>query len=112
MTRLFDLLYYQLEKYPLEKSINGRDASGKWKSYSSQEVVEASERAASGLLGLGLKRGDKVAMVIYKNRPEWVIMDFAMPPVVLKLDNPYATALQGSLRAFQDKEIEPLGIDL
>lgn len=83
MTRLFDLLYYQLEKYPLEKSINGRDASGKWKSYSSQEVVEASERAASGLIGLGLKRGDKVAMVIYKNRPEWVIMDFAMQMVGL-----------------------------
>jgi len=78
MTRLFDLLYFQLEQYPLTKSINGRDASGNWKSYSSQEVVDASEQLASGLLGLGLKRGDKVAMVVYKNRPEWVIMDFAM----------------------------------
>jgi len=78
MTRLFDLLYNQLDKNPLEKSINGRDVSGNWKSYSSQEVVDASEKAASGLLGLGLKAGDKVAIVIYKNRPEWVIMDFAM----------------------------------
>jgi long-chain acyl-CoA synthetase len=83
MTRLFDLLYYQLEKYPLEKSLNGRDANGNWKSYSSQEVVDATERAASGLLDLGLKRGDKVAMVIYKNRPEWMIMDFAMQMIGL-----------------------------
>lgn len=78
MTRLFDLLYYQLENHPLEESLNGRDASGNWKSYSSQEVVDFSEQMASGLLGLGLKRGDKVAMVVYKNRPEWMIMDFAL----------------------------------
>lgn len=78
MTRLFDLLYFQLEQIPLDKSLNGRDASGNWKSYSSQDVVDTAEKAASGLLALGLKPGDKVAIVIYKNRPEWVIMDFAM----------------------------------
>lgn len=78
MTRLFDLLYHQLNNNPLDISITARDTSGSWKSYSSQEVVDASEKAASGLVGLGLKPGDKVAMVVYKNRPEWVIMDFAM----------------------------------
>ncbi|WP_282050551.1 AMP-dependent synthetase/ligase [Maribacter aquivivus] len=78
MTRLFDLLYYQLENHPLENSINGRDASGKWKSYSSQEVKETAESMASGLLNLGLKPGNKVAFVTYKNRPEWMILDFAM----------------------------------
>lgn len=78
MTRLFDLLYYQLENKPLEKSLNGRDLEGNWISYSSQAVADASERAACGLLKLGLQPGDKVAMVVYKNRPEWVIMDFAM----------------------------------
>jgi len=78
MTRLFDLLYHQLENHPLEKSINGRNSAGNWKSYSSKEVKEASESLASGLLALGLNPGDKVAMVVYKNRPEWMIMDFAM----------------------------------
>lgn len=81
MTRIFDLLYHQLENHPLGNSINGRDASGKWKSYSSQETVIAAEKAASGLLKLGLQPGDKVAIVVYKNRPEWVIMDFAMQMV-------------------------------
>ncbi len=78
MTRLFDLLYHQLENHSLEKSINGRDTSGSWKSYSSQQVKDASEQLASGLLSTGLKPGDKVAMVVYKNRPEWMILDFAM----------------------------------
>ncbi len=78
MTRLFDVLYHQLENLPLEKSLNGRDATGKWKSYSSQEVVNLAEKAASGLISLGLQPGDKVAMVVYKNRPEWLILDFAI----------------------------------
>jgi long-chain acyl-CoA synthetase len=78
MTRLFDLLYYQLENHPSEKTINGRDSDGNWKSYSSQEVKDYSEKLASGLLSVGLKPGDKVAMVVYKNRPEWMILDFAM----------------------------------
>ena len=78
MTRLFDLLYHQLNNNPLDTSISGRDTSGKWKSYSSQEAVNAAEASASGLLSLGLKPGDKVGMVVYKNRPEWMILDFAI----------------------------------
>ena len=78
MTRLFDLLYYQLNNNPLEASLNARDADGNWKSYSTQEVKDYAEQAASGLVKLGFKPGDKVALVIYKNRPEWVIMDFAL----------------------------------
>ncbi|MEP0132288.1 MAG: long-chain fatty acid--CoA ligase [Eudoraea sp.] len=78
MTRLFDLLYHQLNSNPLEASLSARDSKGNWKSYSTEDVKNYSEQAASGLLKLGLKPGDKVAMVIYKNRPEWVIMDFAL----------------------------------
>jgi long-chain acyl-CoA synthetase len=78
MTRLFDLLYNQLKNNPLEASLNARNSDGSWKSYSTEDVKNYAEQAASGLLKLGLKSGDKVAMVIYKNRPEWVIMDFAL----------------------------------
>lgn len=77
MTRLFDLLYNQLQNHPLDTSISGRQQDGKWRSYSTKEFVSTVEKAASGLLNMGLKQGDKVAIVAYKNRPEWVIMDFA-----------------------------------
>ena len=78
MTRLFDLLYNQLQNHPLEASISGREAAGNWKSYSSQKVLDTAEKAAAGLVKLGLSPGDKVAIVAYKNRPEWMIMDFAV----------------------------------
>ena len=78
MTRLFDLLYHQLENFPTQKSLSGRDASNTWRSFSTQDVVNMAEQAASGLLALGLQKGDKVALVSYKNRPEWLIMDFAI----------------------------------
>lgn len=78
MTRLFELIYNQLENFPLDKALSARDAQGNWQSYSSKAIVEAAEQTASGLLELGLQKGDKVALVVYKNRPEFMIMDFAL----------------------------------
>jgi long-chain acyl-CoA synthetase len=78
MTRLFDLLYYQRDKHPLTAAVSIKDDAGNWKSYSSEQMIDTAEKAASGLLKLGLSRGDKVALVAYKNRPEWFIMDFAI----------------------------------
>lgn len=78
MTRLFDLLEYQIKNHPLNNALNYQDESGRWKSYSSSQIKEMAMQAASGLLQLGLNQGDKVAVVSYKNRPEWLIMDFAI----------------------------------
>lgn len=78
MTRLFDLLHHQQNNCPSHKALNGRDSEGKWQSYSTAQMVIMAEQAASGLLELGLKKGDRVAIVAYKNRPEWLIMDFAI----------------------------------
>ena len=78
MTRLFDLLYYQQQQFPLEKALNSRSSNDEWQSYSTDKIIEMAEQAASGLLSLGLKQGDKIALVAYKNRPEWLIMDFAI----------------------------------
>jgi long-chain acyl-CoA synthetase len=78
MTRLFDLLHHQVTNFPIDNALNSRNIDGKWKSYSSQKVLESAELAASGLLHLGFKPGDKIAISSYKNRPEWVIMDFAI----------------------------------
>ncbi|MGB5318241.1 AMP-dependent synthetase/ligase [Eudoraea sp.] len=78
MTRLFDLLNYQLENEPLQAAVSARDPQGNWHSYSSQEIADTAAKAAGGLLALGLQPGDKIALVSYKNRPEWLIMDFAI----------------------------------
>lgn len=78
MTRLFDILDHQLKHHPLEASLSGRNKAGAWESYSTQELKDTAEQAAAGLLKLGLEPGDKIAIVAYKNRPEWIVMDYAV----------------------------------
>lgn len=49
---------------------------GQWVSLSHQEVEARVTRLAAGLSKLGVKRGDRVAM-LSENRPEWAITDYA-----------------------------------
>ncbi len=76
ITRLFDYLDKQLEHYPLEKSF-GRKEGDEWLFFSSQEIYDKARKLAAGLIKLGLRKGDKVSIVSYKNRPEWYIVDLA-----------------------------------
>ena len=112
MTRLFDLLFNQLENHPLEASVSGRDASGIWQSYITQELLSAAAQAASGLLKLGLRSGDKVALVAYKNRPEWIIMDFAVQMAGMISIPLYPTISVGEYEYIDDKRGGVLKIDL
>ena len=76
-TRLFDYIAKQFDDGPLEKFVGSRTESG-WNFYSTSQVIELSHKLASGLLDLGVGKGDKVGLVVYKNRPEWVIADLAI----------------------------------
>lgn len=75
--RLFDYLLEQAEKYPLEKAF-GRKVNGQWTYLSSRDMLLLANRAALGLLRLGLRPGDKVATAVYQTTPEWVALDYAM----------------------------------
>ena len=50
-------------------------------SYSTEQFVEAVNRTARGLIAMGLRTGDKVALVSHNNRCEWNIMDHAIMSV-------------------------------
>lgn len=75
--RLFDIPYYQLEKYPQKVAIGGKH-QGRISTYSTQELLDLVNQVSLGLLQIGLKPGDKVALISYNNRPEWNIMDLGM----------------------------------
>ncbi|MGH1436824.1 MAG: AMP-dependent synthetase/ligase [Lewinella sp.] len=80
-TRLFDFIHYQKEHFPQAKAIGGRKASGEWVYYSTDEVIEKANKVSRGLIALGIQPGDKIALVVYKNRPEWTIMDIGLQQI-------------------------------
>ncbi|TLF44100.1 AMP-dependent synthetase/ligase [Maribacter aurantiacus] len=77
VTRLFDFPYYQLENHPLQKALVTK-YDGKWISTSTQEYIDKANAISRGLLRLGVKPNDKIAIISMTNRTEWNIMDIGV----------------------------------
>ncbi|WP_298546260.1 long-chain fatty acid--CoA ligase [uncultured Aquimarina sp.] len=77
ITRLFDFPHYQLEKYNLDKALITK-YDGKWVATSTKEYVEKANQISRGLLRLGVKPNDKVAIISSNNRTEWNIVDIGV----------------------------------
>ena len=71
--RLFDFLEYQLNN-PLYKSINTK-YDGKWVSLSTHDFFEKVQIVSRKLVEIGIKKGDKIALISTQNRTEWCIVD-------------------------------------
>ncbi|RKR81690.1 long-chain acyl-CoA synthetase [Mucilaginibacter gracilis] len=76
ITRVFDLLQYNLEKFP-KADMLAHKAEGGWTKYASQQVIDTINQVSYGLLQLGIKKDDKVA-IMSPNRPEWNFCDFGI----------------------------------
>ena len=79
VTRLFDIPYYQLEKYPQVDSLVDK-IDGKWKKISTQEYIDKANSVSRALIKMGIQPGDKISM-ISNNRSEWNICDIAIQQV-------------------------------
>jgi len=77
ITRIFDFPYYQLEKYNLKKAFTTK-YDGKWVSTSTQEYIDKANAISRGLLKLGIKTNDKIAIISTTNRTEWNICDIGI----------------------------------
>jgi long-chain acyl-CoA synthetase len=77
--RSFDILANQLEKFPKPDALAGK-INGQYVPLSSQQVQDQVDLVSLGLLRLGLKRSDKVA-IISMNRPEWLLADFGIAQI-------------------------------
>ncbi|MGB7785285.1 MAG: AMP-binding protein [Salinimicrobium sp.] len=113
--RLFDFPYFQLENAPQEKSLVTK-RNGKWEALSSQEYVDKANAVSRGLLRLGIKPNDKIAVISSSNRSEWNVLDIGLLqigaqnvpiyPTVSEEDYEYVLNHSESIYCFvSDKEI-------
>lgn len=79
LTRLFEIPYYQLDKYPQDIVFSDK-RNGVWNSISIKEYIDDSNSVSRGLLALGVEPGDKIAL-ISNNRSEWHVCDIAIQQV-------------------------------
>lgn len=76
ITRVFDLLKYNLENFPKDEFVSGK-INGKWHKYSTAQFCKEVDWLSSGLTAKGVAKGSRVA-VMSANRPEWNICDYAI----------------------------------
>ncbi len=111
-SRLFDFLYEQEAKYP-KPDFFVEKINESWKPISTKEVVDTVNKLSAGLIKLGLgsigksvEEQDKVAL-ISRNRPEWLMLDFACQQVGVALCPIYPTTNANELAyIFNDAEVK------
>lgn len=79
ITRLFDIPYYQLERYPNDNMFVTKTA-GSWVSMSTATFLTKANEMSLALLALGIEKGERVAL-ISTNRVEWNVMDIALQQI-------------------------------
>src|SRR5690606_1678103 len=77
ITRLFDFPYYQKEKYPLEDALVTKYGD-QWVKTSTQEYINKANAFSRGLLRMGIRKNDKIAVISANNRTEWNITDIGI----------------------------------
>lgn len=92
ITRTFDLLDRYQEKFLDKDDALAGKMNGNWIKYSSQDYINNSNYISLGLMSMGLKKGDKIA-VISNNRPEWNFLDMGMAQIGV-IHVPLFTTLQ------------------
>ncbi len=76
---LIDIPRHQLANFPQEDclaAIRGEEFTR----YSTQDFLDKANELSAGLLNLGFKSGDKIA-IISENRPEWNFLDMGMQQI-------------------------------
>ena len=75
--RLFDFPYYQLEKGNIPNALVTK-YNGEWIETSTKEYIDKAQKISRGLLRLGVKPNDKIAIISTNNRTEWNITDIGV----------------------------------
>lgn len=75
--RLFDFPYHQLKNHNLPDALVTKYGD-KWIKTSTQEYIDKANAFSRGLLRLGVKKNDRIAVISSNNRTEWHICDIGI----------------------------------
>ena len=75
-TRLFDLLDYQIAKYPNPRAFNYYQ-NKEWVPISIQQFKQKVDAVSCWFVEKGYQRGEKIILVPFIGRVDWMILDFA-----------------------------------
>ncbi len=78
--RLFDLVPRYIEKYGYKDCLFAGKVNKQWVKYDGKKFYEITNSISYGLLKIGVKRGDRIALIA-NNAPEWNMIDFAIQQV-------------------------------
>jgi long-chain acyl-CoA synthetase len=90
-TRVFDILGYQLSRYPQQNAVN-TFANSNWQPTSTHNLIERAETVACWLLAQGHKKGDMLGIMPRKGNFDWLIIDFACQQLGIIVVPLHATA--------------------
>ncbi|THD67441.1 long-chain fatty acid--CoA ligase [Robertkochia marina] len=77
VTRIFDFPQYQLKNHELKVAFCTK-YNEKWVETSTKEFIRLIDQFSRGLLNMGVKAGDKIAVISSTNRTEWHIADYGI----------------------------------
>jgi len=77
VTRIFDLLSRYEEAFKPKDDVLAGKENGEWVKYDIKTYRKLADSISTGLLELGIKKGDKIA-TISNNRPEWNFIDMGI----------------------------------
>ncbi|MCB2221407.1 MAG: long-chain fatty acid--CoA ligase [Bacteroidetes bacterium] len=78
--RIFDLLENYRHNYAHHKMALSGKINGTWKEYTPEEYVANVDRISLGLMALGIKKGDNIAVIV-NNCPEWNFFDMGIQQI-------------------------------
>ena len=79
-TRLFDFLEFAKTNHPSDNVLNTK-YNGKWQSLSTHDYDLKANYISSSLISMGVKQGDKIAIISSTNRSEWSIIDMGLSQI-------------------------------
>ena len=78
--RIFVFAHHALENYSQDDMFLTK-YHGEWKKTSTKDFCDQGNRISRGLLKLGIKPGDKIALITTATRTEWAVMDLGISQI-------------------------------